>query len=318
MPRARSRSSPIASRASPRAFSTSSRAPSGSRSKRSSAMPRSSASATRRACAPSCRSRSMRCSSAAAASTAPARVWARTSTRSSSCRRLGPRTTLDSAPLAAAVPRTMRGGQRQQEDADRHRQERVAPRVDLEEAEVRRVVLGQRPPPGRHRDQAERGRPCRDGDGEVRDADREQQQVPGEVLPRRRVREERLEAVQEAAGGRLVDAGNGLPEHERGPAALDPRQPARDVDGGHRQREPDQGDRETERDRPARHHHREGEDAHRQRQQQVDGVESELANQRAGMLQGGHGHIVGGGRRVRHGASGRRRHGGSPYYGHQA
>ena len=74
--------------------------------------------------------------------------------------------------------------------------------------------------------------------------------------------------------GRPVDAGDRLAEHQRRAAALDPRHPARDVDGDHRDRQADERDGQAERQRPARDHHREGEDPHRQREQQVDGVES--------------------------------------------
>ena len=105
-----------------------------------------------------------------------------------------------SAPLAAAVPRTSAAATGSRTMPMRHGQERVAPRVDLEEAEVLRV--GSRAAPTTRpasMSSPSACRPRRHGDREVRDADREQQQVPGEVLPRRRVREERLEAVQEAA-----------------------------------------------------------------------------------------------------------------------
>ena len=71
MPRARSRSSPMAAPASSRALRTSS-ATSGRSSRRSSARPSCMLSATSRAWAPSCRSRSMRRSSAACTSRAPA------------------------------------------------------------------------------------------------------------------------------------------------------------------------------------------------------------------------------------------------------
>jgi hypothetical protein len=155
-------------------------------------------------------------------------------------------------------------------------------------------------------------------DGEVGDADRQQQQVPGEVLPRRGVREERLQALEEPAVGRPVDARDRLAQHQRGAPALEPRHPARDVDGDHRDGEPDERDGQAEGQRPAGDHHGEGEDPHRQRQQQIDRVESQLAKQGTGALQREHGHIVGGGRRLRHGGSGRHRDGGSPYYGHLA
>src|SRR3954471_3649292 len=85
IPRARSRSSPIAALASSRAPRTSS-AISGCSSSRPSARPSFIDSATRRACAPSCRSRSIRRSSAAWTSSAPRRVRVRTSTRSTSSR----------------------------------------------------------------------------------------------------------------------------------------------------------------------------------------------------------------------------------------
>ena len=85
MPRARSRSSLIALEASTRALRTSSAA-SGCSSRRSSARPSCMLSATSRACAPSCRSRSIRRSSAAWASSAPRRVRVSTSTRSLSSR----------------------------------------------------------------------------------------------------------------------------------------------------------------------------------------------------------------------------------------
>ena len=202
MPRARSRSSPIASLASPRAFSTSSRAPSGSRSKRSSAMPRSSARATRRACAPSCRSRSMRVQlGGGGVDGAGARLG---QDLDALLELAAAGAEHDPRERAAGGRRAahQRGGDRQQDDADRHGQEGVAPRVDLEEAELGGVGLRQRPPPGGHEDQPERGRPRGHRDREVGDADRQQQQMPAEVLPRRRVREERLEALHEPAVGR--------------------------------------------------------------------------------------------------------------------
>ena len=43
-----------------------------------------------------------------------------------------------------------RGGDGQQDDADRHGEEGVAPRVDLEEAELGGIGVRQRPPPGGH------------------------------------------------------------------------------------------------------------------------------------------------------------------------
>ena len=122
-----------------------------------------------------------------------------------------------------------------------------------------------------------------------------------------------LRRVQELAVRRPVDAGDRLAQHERRAAALDPRHPARDVDGDHRDRQPDERDGQAEGERPARDHHREGEDPHRQRQQQVDGVESELAKQGAGTVQREHGRIVGGGGRLRHGGSGRRAGWGEPH-----
>ena len=84
IPRARSRSSAIAGPASSRAWRTSS-ATSGWSASLSSARPSRMLSATSRACAPSCRSRSIRRSSAAWTSSAPRRVRVSSSTRSSSC-----------------------------------------------------------------------------------------------------------------------------------------------------------------------------------------------------------------------------------------
>ena len=83
MPRTTERSSARAVSVVSRASPTSLRAPSGSRSNISSAIPRLSDSATSRACAPSCRSRSSRRSSAAEWSTASARVSVSCSTRRS-------------------------------------------------------------------------------------------------------------------------------------------------------------------------------------------------------------------------------------------
>ncbi len=81
MPRTRSRSSDSAVLDDVRASASSARAWSGSVSSCSSAIARLMPSATSRACAPSCRSRSMRRSSAACASTVSVRVSVRCSTR---------------------------------------------------------------------------------------------------------------------------------------------------------------------------------------------------------------------------------------------
>ena len=87
MPRARSRSSVSARAWPPRApRRRAPRAPRGRAANAARPCRGPCASATRRACAPSCRSRSIRCSSAAATSTAPARVAVRRSTRAASRR----------------------------------------------------------------------------------------------------------------------------------------------------------------------------------------------------------------------------------------
>ena len=128
IPRARSRSSPMAAPASSRARRTNS-AISGWPSRRSSARPSCMLRATRRACAPSCRSRSIRRSSAAWTSRAPARVRVSSSTRASSSRSCGRRLGSATTTIAWAPSASAQRGHRPQ------RPERAAAgeRVDREE-----------------------------------------------------------------------------------------------------------------------------------------------------------------------------------------
>ena len=108
MPRARSRSSASASRAPRRASASSCCAAAGSDSNFCSARPRLMPSATRRACAPSCRSRSIRRSSVSCWSTAPAR-----SSRAPRCAR------------AIAPGESRRGASRRSRPSAEHRPQRA-------------------------------------------------------------------------------------------------------------------------------------------------------------------------------------------------
>ena len=175
MPRERSRSSAIAFLASLWAPVISACAPSGSLASFSCAMPRSIASATSRACAPSWRSRSIRCSSAAWASTAPARV------RSSS---------IDAAALAGGEQRcgrARRGRRPARASAATVTASSTSPtgttanasceRVDVEQAVVD-ARRGTDHVPGGQEHHPERRRPRRDGDDEAREAEHGQQDQP--------------------------------------------------------------------------------------------------------------------------------------------
>ena len=179
--RARGRAArPSRSRASPRAFSTSSRAPSGSRSKRSSAMPRSSASGDE-----------ARLRAVVQVALDALQLGGGGVDRAGA--RLGQ--DLDALlelPAAGAEhdPRERaaggrraaheRGGQRAAGGCRSPWPGRRCPTSRPGRGRARSGrILGQRPPPGGHRDQPERGRPRGDRDREVGDADRQQQQVPG-------------------------------------------------------------------------------------------------------------------------------------------
>ena len=235
----------------------------------------------------------MRCSSAAAASTAPARVWARTSTRSSSWRRLGPSTTRDSAPLAAAVPRTSAAA-----TGSRTMPMAMARKAWPHESTLKRPSSVGSESGSAHQKAGMETSP--------KEADHAVTTMTKSAMPtgsssRCQPRSFHVEGseksalrrAQELAVRRPVDAGDRLAQHERRAAALDPGHPARGVDGDHRDRQPDERDGQAEGERPARDHDREGEDAHRQREQQVDGVESELAKQGAGTMEREHVPMVG-------------------------
>ena len=112
------------------------RAPSGSLSSFSCAMPRSIASATSRAWAPSWRSRSIRCSSAAWESTAPARVRSSSTTRRRSLGR--EQDAARAAPARARSAARQRHGDGEDHEADRDADPRLVERVDVERRRRRR------------------------------------------------------------------------------------------------------------------------------------------------------------------------------------
>ena len=274
MPRARSRSSESARLASRRASPSSSRALSGSRSKRSSAIPRSIASATRRACAPSCRSRSILCSSAVAASTAPARVSVSRSTRaasegpssrrarwacaSASGRWASTATGSSATPIAAAPI-----------DSSKVSiwNDRYVASAGIAHHQAGRVRLPSAMPHSTAQIVPHD------------EADHAEQHDVGEVLPALGVVRGGLQPRREAAvgGRRPVVGGDRGAEHERGTAPLEPRQPAHAREREQHDREADDQQPERERQRDAGDADRQRDDRHAEAQQQVQRVGTDPA-----------------------------------------
>ncbi len=286
MPRARSRSSASARLASSRASPTSSRALSGSRSKRSSAMPRSIASATSRACAPSCRSRSIRCSSAAATSTAPDARLGEPLDALGEARREHPAGDVRLAQREAALDVER---DRDQHEPDDDGDGVLLPGVDVE-PQVRRVVR-QRPPPRRQRDAPERVAPEHEPDrspGQPDDAQHEQ--IRG-VLPGLRVGAHDPQALAEPAAARNgpVARADRLAEHERDAVTLDVAHRAE-------QREREQHDRQADDQDDQRDRQRHGGDPDRERDDRGDEAQQHIQRIGADLLQpsGGSRRSIGG------------------------
>ena len=178
-------------------------AASGSDSNFCSARPRLMPSATRRACAPSCRSRSIRRSSASCWSTAPARVVSSTAMRS-----LSPRARVAARCIAKIAPNARIG----------HRGQKY-PRVVTPQTSTRETAIPAETPACMARPRVIRFRPTRSGRSSTRTAQAcTPRNTPkgisvhiGQKYPRRRARPDDDEhQVQDAEGRRM--------ERERAPA----------------------------------------------------------------------------------------------------
>jgi hypothetical protein len=119
-------------------------------------------------------------------------------------------------------------------------------------------------------------------DAEAERPDRQQEEMPAEVLPGLAIGEQGPEAVGDpAADGRPVPRPDGAPEDERRAPALDVRHAARGRDGGQRDGQPDERDGQAERGRPPGHGDGERHDARGQAEEEVGGVEREALQPRA-------------------------------------